>query len=229
MAEPNKAVKGEQPKGNQKDPQKEMTHPSASKAPAAGKARTGTSASPKAKTSARASATSSSRAKNRASATTAKKDTGSVAKTTENEPMSDSLDEKVMVLGVTDEVMPIESAFGEQDKPAQQEVPPVAERDEYVQSVADQLNPGEEERGNQEDRDQDSPKSRKDDKPKRKVRKLEKKAEKAERKVDKLMDKYKTARQDQVKRGKLQTIKDKLLKAYAKLRKRHRKLRKAQA
>lgn len=231
MAESNKTVKGEQPKGNQKDPKKETTDPYMNKTPIVGKARARKPAASGTKAVSKASTSSASRSRSNSSGSSAQKGSKTSAKASgiQNDSASgkadDDTNKKVMVSGLTDEVVPLESALNQQSVPMGEEIPSVVERDEYVQSVADLLKEESEDIQQQDQDDQDSKKGKKQDKREKKVRKLVKKAEKAEKKVDKLMGKYKKAQKEDVKLKKLHNIKDLLLKAYATLRKRHRKLR----
>lgn len=231
MAESNKAVKGEQPKGNQKNPRKETTDPYMNKTPIVGKARPRKPPASGTKTVSKASPSPASRSRNNNSGSSAQKGgkTDAGPSNNQNTPaagdITDDSTKKVMVSEVSEEVAPLESALNQQREPVGEEMPSVVERDEYVQSVAELLKEESDDIHQQDQDDQDQKKGRKSNNREKKIRKLEKKAEKAEKKVDKLMDKYKTAQKAEVKRSKLQNIKDKLLTAYAKLRKRHRKLR----
>lgn len=210
----------QQPKGHAKSPAEQTTDPYMNKKPLVGKARPRTPAASGAKTSSRASSTFAARSKSNPSTSALRKDTGKA----EPKNTADSTEKKVMVSGVTDEVAPIESVFQRETEPVGEEIPTIVERDEYVQSIADQLNPGEEDRGGQEDRDQDSKKSKKDKKPGKKVKKMEKKAEKAEKKVDKLKKKVQKAKKKEVKKSKLRILKEKLIKAFSKWQRRKKKL-----
>ncbi|HET6558292.1 MAG TPA: hypothetical protein VFG54_13320 [Prolixibacteraceae bacterium] len=231
MAESNKAVKGEQPKDNQKDAQKETTDPYMNKNPVVAKARPRKPAASGTKTVSKASSSTASKSRGNGSASSAQKGnrTGARPSGNQNTSASDNKNEdttkKIMVSKVSDDVVPIEGALNQTAGPTEQDVPAIVQRDEYVQSVAEQLTNGEERAQQLVGDKRDKKKGKKEDKREKKVRKLEKKSQKAEKKVDKLMDKYKTAQKEEVKRSKLQNIKDMLLKAYAKLRKRHRKLR----